>query len=66
MTDEQIEPPKVRCEDCEKARRIAIEKATIAGDLLAENRRLRIAFHDAIRRPLGVVPASGDEFYKPT
>jgi len=33
------------------------------GDLLAENRRLRKAFHDAIRRPMGIVPASGDEFY---
>ena len=27
--------------------------------------RLRIAFHDAIRRPLGVTPDSGAEFYEP-
>lgn len=27
--------------------------------------RLRIAFHDAIRRPLGVTPDSGAEFYDP-
>ncbi|XYD08867.1 hypothetical protein R1A27_28665 [Methylobacterium sp. NMS12] len=33
--------------------------------LLAENARLRIAFHDAIRRPLGVTPDSGAEFYDP-
>jgi len=31
--------------------------------LQAENARLRIAFHDAIRRPLGVTPDSGAEFY---
>lgn len=28
-----------------------------------ENKALRIALHDAIRRPMGVVPASADEFY---
>lgn len=32
-------------------------------ELEAENARLRIAFHDAIRRPLGVTPDSGTEFY---
>jgi len=33
--------------------------------LLAENRRLRVALHDAIRRGLGVVPDSAAEFYDP-
>lgn len=31
--------------------------------LRAEITRLRVAFHDAIRRPLGVTPDSGAEFY---
>ena len=31
----------------------------------AECVRLRVALHDAIRRPMGVVPASADEFYSP-
>lgn len=31
--------------------------------LEAENARIRIAFHDAIRRPLGATPDSGTEFY---
>lgn len=31
--------------------------------LQRENVRLRTAFHDAIRRPMGVVPESGEEFY---
>lgn len=39
--------------------------ATIAA-LVAENERLRDALHDAIRRPMGVVPASADKFYSPT
>jgi hypothetical protein len=33
--------------------------------LRAENARLRVAFHDAIRRPLGVTPDSRAEFYDP-
>lgn len=33
--------------------------------LRQENRRLRIALHDAIRRPMGVTPDSGAEFYDP-
>lgn len=33
------------------------------GPFLAAIDRLRIAFHDAIRRPLGVTPDSGAEFY---
>lgn len=33
--------------------------------LREENGRLRIAFHDATRRPLGVTPDSGAEFYDP-
>ena len=33
--------------------------------LKEENDRLLIAFHDAIRRPLGVTPDSGAEFYDP-
>lgn len=39
---------------------------TIARTLLlqdAEIERLMIAFHDAINRPKGVVPKSGDRFY---
>ena len=31
--------------------------------LREENRKLRIAFHDAIRRPMGVTPDSGAEFF---
>ena len=31
---------------------------------LAENIRLRIALHDAINRPMGVVPDSAVEFYE--
>ena len=33
--------------------------------LLAERDALLIALHDAIRRPMGVVPASADPFYNP-
>jgi transcription elongation factor Elf1 len=51
------------CSHCEGYRQKAIEEATRSGNLLSENRRLRKAFHDAIRRPMGIVPASGDEFY---
>ena len=44
-------------------------RATAAEDKLkdreAEIERLKIAFHDAIRRPLGVTPDSGAEFYDP-
>ena len=40
-----------------------IDVADRVVDLVAENARLRIAFHDAIRRPLGVTPDSGAEFY---
>jgi len=44
-----------------------------AWELLAETRRehqeererLIIAVNDAIRRPLGVVPTSAEEFYRP-
>lgn len=28
-----------------------------------KERRLLVALHDAIRRPMGVVPESADEFY---
>ncbi|MFB0492004.1 hypothetical protein ABIE45_004590 [Methylobacterium sp. OAE515] len=34
-------------------------------ELRARFARLLIAFHDAIRRPLGVTPDSGAEFYDP-
>lgn len=34
--------------------------------LRSENERLRTALHDAIRRPMGVVPDSAVEFYDPT
>lgn len=40
-----------------------IDVADRVAELVAENTRLRIAFHDAIRRPLGVTPDSGAEFY---
>ena len=33
--------------------------------LTAERDALLIALHDAIRRPMGVVPASADQFYSP-
>jgi len=33
--------------------------------LQAERDALLIALHDAIRRPMGVVPASADQFYSP-
>ena len=33
--------------------------------LQAERDALLIALHDAIRRPMGVVPASADPFYNP-
>jgi len=31
----------------------------------AELQAITIALHDAIRRPMGVVPASADQFYNP-
>ena len=31
-----------------------------------ENEKLKTAFHDAIRRPMGTVPDSGSEFYDPS
>ncbi len=31
-----------------------------------ENEKLKIAFHDAITRPMGTVPDSGSEFYDPS
>ena len=44
-------------------------RATVAEATLrereAEIEKLKIAFHDAIRRPLGVTPDSGAEFYDP-
>ena len=33
--------------------------------LHADIAQLKIALHDAIRRPMGVVPASADQFYSP-
>ena len=33
--------------------------------LTTERDALLIALHDAIRRPMGVVPASADQFYSP-
>jgi hypothetical protein len=41
------------------------EQSTRIAELEAEYDRLRVAFHDAIRRPLGVTPDSGAEFYDP-
>lgn len=49
------------CEDC--AEEVETVGLTRLRELEAENARLRIAFHDAIRRPLGVTPDSGAEFY---
>ncbi|QGY02345.1 hypothetical protein MMSR116_11015 [Methylobacterium mesophilicum SR1.6/6] len=43
---------------------VAIIEGVIA-DMRADRARLLIAFHDAIRRPLGVTPDSGAEFYDP-
>lgn len=43
----------------------ARENAELAGDLLFENWKLKEAFHDAVTRPKGVVPESGEEFYDP-
>ena len=44
-------------------------EASAWADLLAElqgqNAALRLALHDAINRPKGVVPASADPFYNP-
>ncbi|AWB21191.1 hypothetical protein DA075_09930 [Methylobacterium currus] len=47
-----------------KLARAALSAARVA-ELEAENARLRIALHDAIRRPLGVTPDSAVEFYSP-
>jgi hypothetical protein len=52
MSDEQAN----LCRDIILERIVALE---------AENVRLRVAFHDATRRPLGVTPDSGAEFYDP-
>lgn len=41
------------------------EAATEITRLHAERDALLIALHDAIRRPMGVVPASADPFYNP-
>ena len=43
----------------------AAPRAADPGDEIGRDRfrRLLVAFHDATRRPLGVTPASGDEFY---
>jgi len=35
----------------------------IRGELATENHRLRIALHEAINRPKGIVPHEADEFY---
>ena len=42
-----------------------IEAAAEITRLRAERDALLIALHDAIRRPMGVVPASADPFYNP-
>ena len=44
--------------------RIDERDATIS-HLTTERDALLIALHDAIRRPMGVVPASADQFYSP-
>ena len=33
-------------------------------ELAAENHRLRIALHEAINRPKGIVPHEAEEFYE--
>jgi len=35
------------------------------GSLQPKEERLIIALHDAIARPMGIVPASAEEFYNP-
>ena len=42
-----------------------LEAAAEITRLRAERDALLIALHDAIRRPMGVVPASADQFYSP-
>ena len=44
---------------------LSIEAAAEITRLRAEHDALLIALHDAIRRPMGVVPASADQFYSP-
>ena len=44
---------------------VMFEAAAEITRLQAERDALLIALHDAIRRPMGVVPASADPFYNP-
>ena len=37
----------------------------LLAEVQAENMHLRLALHDAINRPKGVVPASAERFYNP-
>lgn len=51
------------CKVCADALNGALKVINENADLEAENKGLRIALNDAIRRPLGVVPDSASEFY---
>lgn len=44
---------------------VAVQADDAIERVKAENEALLIALHDAIRRPMGVVPASADQFYSP-
>ncbi|WP_342163009.1 hypothetical protein [Methylobacterium sp. SD21] len=52
-----------RTKERDEALACAAQAEAEVARLTAENERLRIAFHDATRRPLGVTPDSGAEFY---
>ena len=50
-------------EICEFAFRLVNDSKQECDALRAENARLCLALHDAIRRPMGIVPDSAVEFY---
>ena len=68
-TDEILETvPHRDCNDnSQEAFEIMLEHARKLerelSELAAENRRLRIALHEAINRPKGIVPHEAEEFY---
>lgn len=57
--------PEMTREEAERLadRAVGPNLAARVAELEAENARLRIALHDAIRRPMGVTPDSAAEFY---
>ena len=48
-----------------KCYRLGCRHSQEINSLHADIAQLKIALHDAIRRPMGVVPASADDFYSP-